>query len=487
MSPHGRPVKLRLGPLNIYIVFGSKNMKTVFKNSKSLSKDASTLMIFRNSSMSEQDLAIFQDDQSGYGTQSLTNAPNETRVWKRTHDLGATALSSGPSVNILTSRFIEEFVTELDLEPLNEPTTTPLYDFLKKKMFVASTISLVGTEIFSLNPGFVKTYWEFDDAFLMIALGLPKFLASKQNAALDRMLKATNKWIDSAYNNLDPNDEKSDWEKNFGSKYMRKTAQELEIAGMTREGQAIALLPVIWACVSPSYLAIQSQLTTSSINSNAIPCTGWILFEILKHPGLLQRLRDEITPSIQKNESGKTSIDIPSLLANCPLLTSLYLETIRLRTSSTVTRRLTQDLEIDGYLLKKNNHLMASSWIPTHASIWDVPGHPTNEFWPERFIEMPKMKPENPDEKSVYEVAMRPENWFPYGGGHVMCSGRFFAKQEILAAVALMVVKFEFEVGGWVTKEGKGSERGAGCNESLAGSGVLSPDRDLVVSMERVG
>lgn len=247
MSPRGRPVKLRLGPLNIYIVFGSKSIKTIFKNSKSVSKDASTLMIFRNSSMSEKDLAIFQDDQSGFATQSLTNGPNETRVWKRTHDLGATALSNGPSVNMLTSRFIEEFVTELDMEPLNKTMTTSLYDFLKKKMFVASTISLVGTEIFRLNPGFLKTYWDFDDAFLKIALGLPKFLASKQNAALDRMTKASAKWIESAYSNLDPDDEESDWEKNFGSKYMRKTTQELEIAGMTREGQSIALLPIIWA------------------------------------------------------------------------------------------------------------------------------------------------------------------------------------------------------------------------------------------------
>lgn len=96
------------------------------------------------------------------------------------------------------------------------------------------------------------------------------------------------------------------------------------------------------------------------------------------------------------------------------------------------------------------------------------------------------MKPENADEKSAYEVAMRPENWFPYGGGNVMCSGRFFAKQEIMAAVALMVFKFDFEIKGWVTKEGRGSERGAGVDESLAGSGVLSPDRDMAVNMKRI-
>ncbi|CAG8970673.1 hypothetical protein HYALB_00003428 [Hymenoscyphus albidus] len=106
MSPLGRPVKLRVGSLNMYILFGPKNMKAFFRNSKSVSKDASSIMSFKNTFKPAKDVQIFKDDQSGYGATSLTGGKNETRIWKRTHDLGNAALANGPDVNLLTSRFM---------------------------------------------------------------------------------------------------------------------------------------------------------------------------------------------------------------------------------------------------------------------------------------------------------------------------------------------------------------------------------------------
>jgi hypothetical protein len=129
---------------------------------------------------------------------------------------------------------------------------------------------------------------------------------------------------------------------------------------------------------------------------------------------------------------------------------------------------------------------MSASWQPAHGSIWDIPGHSANSFWPERFIEMPKMKPSDPDEKSDYEKAMRPEEWYPYGGGNVMCSGRFFAKQEILAAVAIFVTKYDIEFQGWVDGKGKLTNKAPQPDEALAGGGVLPPDGDVRVKMCRV-
>jgi cytochrome P450 len=147
---------------------------------------------------------------------------------------------------------------------------------------------------------------------------------------------------------------------------------------------------------------------------------------------------------------------------------------------------LIEDLECDGYILKQGNQIMSPSWLPNHSELWDVPGHPATEFWPERFIEMPKMKSSNPDEKSQYETAMRPENFFPYGGGNVMCTGRLFAKQEILAAVALLVLKFDIEPQGWVTADGKKSDRAAKLSAGFDGAGVIPPDRDMLVRMTRI-
>ncbi|RDL36936.1 uncharacterized protein BP5553_04369 [Venustampulla echinocandica] len=96
---------------------------------------------------------------------------------------------------------------------------------------------------------------------------------------------------------------------------------------------------------------------------------------------------------------------------------------------------------------------------------------------------MPKLRPSDPEEKSQFESAMRPESLFPYGGGSAICSGRFFAKQEILAAVVLIVLKFEIEPRGWFTHHGKKSIREAKPDEGFAGAGVLPPDQDMLVTL----
>lgn len=69
-----------------------------------------------------------------------------------------------------------------------------------------------------------------------------------------------------------------------------------------------------------------------------------------------------------------------------------------------------EDLECDGYVLKKGRFLMSPSWLPMRGPLWDVPGHPATEFWPERFVEMPKMMEK--DGKSKFDLAIKPDNWF---------------------------------------------------------------------------
>lgn len=66
-----------------------------------------------------------------------------------------------------------------------------------------------------------------------------------------------------------------------------------------------------------------------------------------------------------------------------------------------------------------------------------------------------------------------------------MCTGRFFAKQEILAAAALLILKFDIKPLKWVTLNGKPSDRPAKPDENYAGAGILPPDRDLMVNLTR--
>lgn len=211
------------------------------------------------------------------------------------------------------------------------------------------------------------------------------------------------------------------------------------------------------------------------------------MLEILQRPTIHERVREEVSKVAITDASGNIKIDLPRLLTECPLLNSIYMEVLRTRTSSTATRKISEDIECDGYILKAGNHIMVPSWIPAQDnSLWSIPGHPAKFFWAERFLEMPKLKSENPDEKTLYEQAMRPENWFPYGGGSAICPGRFLAKSEIVSSVALVLLKFDIKPMVWFDHGGKLSFQPAMPDESSGGSGILKPDRDLKVKMTRI-
>lgn len=198
--------------------------------------------------------------------------------------------------------------------------------------------------------------------------------------------------------------------------------------------------------------------------------------------------------------------------ASSSLLNSLYLETLRLRTSVTVTRRLTADLEIGGYTLKKGHYVMAPSWLPhTSPDLWGDELPPLSSassdnpkfFEPRRFAHIvpsalahaggkvdipasstPSNEKSTPSEKEAEEnysgrlrAALHPANFFPYGGGNAVCPGRFFSKVEIEAAVAVFVLMIELEITA-------GQQYEAQADERYAGGGVMPPVEDIVVRLK---
>ena len=239
-SPQQRPVRLRVGSIGIYLLFGAKNMRSIFKNSKVLSKAASTKMIFLNSGMSKEDRVTFENDKSGLGAVSLIDIPEKSRLFKRTHDVGYAHLLNSSAVTNLTDKFVEEFIKQLQEWPQNSPNTAPLFGFLKNAMFKASCVSLIGPEIFQLNPDFAKIYWDFDDAFLLIAIGMPLYWKGRR--ARDRMADAVKKWVESAWKNFDEKDSNTTWETNFGSSFARTMIHAMNDGGISYDGQAVAMM-----------------------------------------------------------------------------------------------------------------------------------------------------------------------------------------------------------------------------------------------------
>jgi hypothetical protein len=67
-----------------------------------------------------------------------------------------------------------------------------------------------------------------------------------------------------------------------------------------------------------------------------------------------------------------------------------------------------------------------------------------------------------------------------------MCAGRFFAKQEIMMTVALLVSRFDVEFIEWTMLDGRPSDRPAEDDERWSGGASVPPDRDMKVRWKRL-
>ena len=125
---------------------------------------------------------------------------------------------------------------------------------------------------------------------------------------------------------------------------------------------------------------------------------------------------------------------------------------------------------------------MVPSWLAHTDDEWSTPEHLATSFWAERFLPSKGL-----GDSGTTGTTPKPGTYFPFGGGTSMCPGRFFAKQEVLIAVAIFIWKFEVEFVEFITMDGKKSDRGPELDIRNVGAGAVVPDRDLRVRLRRRG
>ena len=69
--------------------------------------------------------------------------------------------------------------------------------------------------------------------------------------------------------------------------------------------------------------------------------------------------------------------------------------------------------------------------------------------------------------------------------GRTICPGRVFAKQEAIGALAMVLLRFEFEVLGFVDAEKKGTSEFPKPAKQFPGAGALNPGGDVRVRVRR--
>ncbi|KAF2767281.1 cytochrome P450 [Teratosphaeria nubilosa] len=331
-----------------------------------------------------------------------------------TKDHGTTArihsehLLNTSAVNALTSKYMQCFHRELNEdEHLQEGVDVNLYDWLCQRIFRSSTTALYGSKLLAMHPDFDTDYRVWEDNMLGMLVGTPRLFAPKAYAARDRTVRKLEAWLEEGYRS--PAERDPDWEPSFW-----------------RPGPSADLI----------FLA--------GILSNATPATGWLLMHILPPtgpPGLQDRIMEELS-SVQRTDG---SIDVPGL-TRPPLLNSAFHEILRLYVDLLVVRHVDESVALDSHFVKQGEHVMAPTWM-THRDAQDFE-RPT-EFDPERFL-----CTDAETGKLSYSTSGLSGKYFPFGGGHYMCPGRNFAKQEVLGSVAVLLLDFDLSFVGFVGGDG---------------------------------
>ncbi|KAF7509612.1 hypothetical protein GJ744_007650 [Endocarpon pusillum] len=487
LGPNHQLCTTRMGPAKCYIITGGQNIQAIFKMSRHLSTDPIERQILKSVfHIPDRDIDIVQQparDDKG----KATDMGKRNRKYD-IEKIYENFLLAPRAVNMLTRKFLDVFGEALDQAPEILPlpeansreaewATVNFYEWLKDHMFTASTTAFLGSRVLEMNPDLAKDLWTLDEQFLNLVYGLPRFLARSGHEARDRLVNSASRWLDDAHNhgNIENSE---DWDPYFGSRFFREKEKMDQKMGLDTKSRAGIKLAFLFA-----------------ISSNAIPATGWMLLHILTSPTnilsrILSELRSCLLPNDDNNNTTTLSIAIPDLLTptRTPLLHSLYTETLRYHVAFSLSRDVKSRCTIDGHLLLPGNTIMAPSWMMhRNNDLWTDP--PADIFYPERFL----ATDEKTGEVSFSTAATGGGRYFPYGGGAHICPGRVFAKQEILAAVARVLVGFEFEFVDWVETGtervvGKKSVDGRGFPGHKKGSmglGVMAMEWDARVRVRR--
>lgn len=167
--------------------------------------------------------------------------------------------------------------------------------------------------------------------------------------------------------------------------------------------------------------AIRDELATLLLSGHETTAVGlsWALYELARHPGALDRLRESLSALGLEPD--------PAVTAQDPYLAAVCSETLRLHTILTEVARVTRvPLDVLGYRLPAGINVgVAICAIHGDPDLYPEP----DRFLPERFLER----------------SYSPHEFLPFGGGHRRCLGAALANYQMRLVLATIVREWRLE------------------------------------------
>ena len=186
---------------------------------------------------------------------------------------------------------------------------------------------------------------------------------------------------------------------------------------------------------------------------------------ILVDPNLHASIRAETSPAIRQDSDTTNIVDLSYLTSQCPRLEAVFNEALRLNAASISLRYVTEPTIINNKLLRAGSKVIMP-YRPLHSDP-EIFGPNPDKFDPDRFLKNPAL---------AHNFSFR-----PWGGGSVLCPGRFLARRAVCAFVTMALHEFDISV-----VEGQRFPRR---DEITPNLGLMAPARkdDLMIRVERRG
>ena len=146
---------------------------------------------------------------------------------------------------------------------------------------------------------------------------------------------------------------------------------------------------------------------------------------LLHDPALFSIVRTEIIPVVNEGTT-----DLETRLEHCPRLEAVFNEVVRLTSSSSSIRNVTSTTVIGGKTLHKGAKVLIP-YRQLHLN-GDIFGPDPLHFNAQRFF--------------LNKDLSRSSSYRPFGGGVTYCPGRFIARREVIAFVALVLYRFDIDL-----------------------------------------
>ncbi|KAL7622516.1 hypothetical protein AAE478_008023 [Parahypoxylon ruwenzoriense] len=309
------------------------------------------------------------------------------------------------------------------------------------------------------DPSLEEAFWDFDHGLGALLAGVfPAVTARRAYAGRERLAAAMARYLEEGMHEAE------------GSAIVRERVRIALRHGWTLRAAAREELSFLFAGIV-----------------NATTTAFWVLLHVYADAELLAKVRGEVQAVLDtQTGKGKCGLSVAALRDRCPVLVATYRECLRLGSDTYSTRLVKEEMLLAGrYFLRKGAVVQIAGGV-MHADtrIW---GEDAGGFDYRRFLdgggggkreaegEAETGKKKNPANHHYHPAAFR-----AFGGGKTLCPGRHFATNEILALVALVVLRFD------VKGKGGGRIEVPPKNDGVLPVHVLEPVRPVeVVISER--